>query len=49
MVAITGYGQAEDKRCSNEAGINHHFTKPIDLDTLQELLTAGLQEKNSNR
>jgi signal transduction histidine kinase len=38
LIAITGWGQAEDRRRSLEAGFNHHLTKPIEFDTLQGLL-----------
>jgi CheY-like chemotaxis protein len=38
LVALTGWGQEEDRRRSREAGFNHHLTKPVDLDTLSELL-----------
>jgi signal transduction histidine kinase len=38
LVAMTGYGQVEDRRRSQEAGFNVHLVKPIDLDALFELL-----------
>ena len=38
VAAITGYGGAEDRRRSAEAGFQHHFTKPIDPDALHRLL-----------
>ena len=31
LVALTGWGQEEDRRRSQEAGFNHHLTKPVDL------------------
>jgi CheY-like chemotaxis protein len=31
IIAITGYGQEEDRRRSREAGIEHHLLKPVDL------------------
>ena len=31
LVAITGWGQEEDKRRATEAGFDHHLTKPVDL------------------
>ena len=34
LVALTGWGQAEDKLRAKEAGFDHHFTKPLDLDVL---------------
>lgn len=40
IVAITGYGQEEDRRRSKEAGIDYHFTKPIDLLELERLFAA---------
>lgn len=38
LVAVTGYGQEEDRRRSEEAGFHDHVVKPIDLDTLKRLL-----------
>jgi len=41
LVAMTGYGQPEDRRRSQEAGIHHHFVKPVEPLVLRNLL-AGL-------
>jgi signal transduction histidine kinase/DNA-binding response OmpR family regulator len=41
LVALTGYGQDEDKRRSQEAGFNQHFVKPVDPDALLALLSEG--------
>jgi len=38
LVALTGWGAESDRRKSNEAGFNHHLTKPVQLDVVQELL-----------
>jgi PAS domain S-box-containing protein len=38
LVAITGYGQADDQRRSLEAGFDAHLTKPVSLDQLIGLL-----------
>src|ERR1700749_4007707 len=38
LVAITGYGQDEDRRRSREAGIDHHLVKPVAPDTLHKLI-----------
>ena len=35
LVALTGYGQDEDRRRSEEAGFNGHLVKPLDFDALQ--------------
>jgi PAS domain S-box-containing protein len=40
LVAITGYGQDEDRRRSREAGIDHHLVKPVAPETLQKLLDS---------
>ncbi|MBA3818898.1 MAG: response regulator [Deltaproteobacteria bacterium] len=34
IVAVTGYGQAEDRRRSTAAGIDVHLVKPVDLAAL---------------
>jgi DNA-binding response OmpR family regulator len=38
IVAITGWGQAQDRERAREAGFDHHFTKPVDFDGLLELI-----------
>ncbi len=38
LIAVTGWGQAPDKARANEAGFNHHFTKPIDVEVLAKML-----------
>jgi CheY-like chemotaxis protein len=43
LVALTGWGQEEDKRRAFEAGFDHHLTKPVDPAALEKSL-AGLQE-----
>jgi CheY-like chemotaxis protein len=40
ITALTGYGQAEDRRRSREAGFNHHLTKPPDPEILAALLES---------
>ena len=40
LIAVTGYGAAEDRRRAKEAGFDHHMTKPVDLDELETLLAA---------
>ena len=38
LVAVTGYGQEEDRQRSREAGIDLHLVKPVDPDQLFRLL-----------
>ena len=39
IIALTGWGQNEDKRRSLEAGFDHHLVKPMDPAVLEALLT----------
>ena len=38
LVALTGWGQDEDRRRSKEAGFNFHIVKPVELSALENLL-----------
>jgi CheY-like chemotaxis protein len=38
VIALTGWGQEEDRRKSRQAGFNGHLVKPVDYDELLELL-----------
>ncbi|HKQ76795.1 MAG TPA: ATP-binding protein [Blastocatellia bacterium] len=40
LIALTGYGQADDRRKSREAGFDHHLTKPVNYDTLVALINS---------
>jgi PAS domain S-box-containing protein len=40
LVAITGYGQAEDRLRAQAAGFDYHFVKPVNLDDLLTLLST---------
>lgn len=40
LIALTGYGEEDDRRRAKEAGFDRHFTKPMDPDALQALLLA---------
>ena len=37
LVAVTGWGQDEDKRQAELAGFDHHLTKPLDLAALRKI------------
>lgn len=47
LIAVTGYGQEEDRRLSGEAGFDYHLVKPIDLSSLDRLLSATAPERPS--
>lgn len=38
LVALTGYGQDEDRRRAKEAGFDYHVTKPASVAALREIL-----------
>jgi PAS domain S-box-containing protein len=40
LVAVTGYGQEEDRRVSRQAGFDHHWVKPLSFDALTDLLAS---------
>jgi CheY-like chemotaxis protein len=41
LVALTGYGQEQDRRRSREAGFDHHLVKPVEPAVLQDLLASA--------
>jgi PAS domain S-box-containing protein len=41
LIAVTGWGQDNDKAQATEAGFNHHFTKPVEPDAITALLARG--------
>jgi PAS domain S-box-containing protein len=40
LVALTGWGQSEDRRRSKDAGFNHHLVKPADPEVVAQLLAS---------
>jgi PAS domain S-box-containing protein len=40
LIALTGWGQEQDRRRTREAGFDHHLVKPVDLQVLKVLLTS---------
>ena len=43
LIAVTGWGQEEDRRKSREAGFDHHLTKPVDFTVLLDLIAQNRQ------
>jgi signal transduction histidine kinase len=41
LIAVTGYGAADDRRRTRECGFDAHLTKPIDPKSLLQLLRSG--------
>jgi len=48
IVALTGWGQEEDRRKSSSAGFDHHLVKPVDYESLTKLL-ADVQRSRLER
>jgi CheY-like chemotaxis protein len=40
LIALTGWGQDEDRHRSKAAGFHHHLVKPVDFSVLADLLAA---------
>ena len=40
LIAVTGWGQEDDRRRAFEAGCDHHLTKPIEAETVESLLQS---------
>ncbi len=49
LVALTGWGQDDDKRRAEDAGFDHHFTKPVDYAALAQLLNARSDVRSKPR
>ena len=41
LVALTGWGQREDRRRTTEAGFDYHLVKPADVGMLQSILSMN--------
>ena len=49
IVALTGWGQREDRRRTGEAGFDYHLVKPADLTALQSILASHGAPKDATR
>ena len=41
LIALSGWGQEEDRRRSKAAGFDHHLVKPVDIEALAALLASS--------
>ena len=48
LIALSGYGQAEDRQRSRDAGLDHHLTKPVDPGALHALFTSLRAARDRN-
>ncbi len=45
LIALTGYGQREDRDAARRAGFDTHLVKPVDFDTLLSTLGAYAEKR----
>lgn len=45
LIALTGWGQGEARARTEQAGFDHHLTKPVDFDAIAALLHAHLAQR----
>jgi CheY-like chemotaxis protein len=46
LIALTGYGQQEDKQKAVEAGFDQHLTKPVDAGTLEQAIAGAAPRRH---
>jgi signal transduction histidine kinase/CheY-like chemotaxis protein len=49
LIAVTGYGQEEDRQRAREAGFDHHFVKPVDPEILGALLQGNAVDSEGSK
>jgi signal transduction histidine kinase/ActR/RegA family two-component response regulator len=49
IIALTGWGQAEDRRRTRESGFDHHLVKPVQPSVLMSVLTGRGREAGDRR
>ena len=47
LIALTGWGQADDKERARDAGFDRHLTKPVDPDVVEEIIKAYVLAKKA--
>ncbi len=47
IIALTGWGQDQDRMRSKEVGIDHHLVKPVDAETIRRLLASPKMRANT--
>jgi len=43
MIALTGYGSANDHQSALSAGFDHHVVKPADPEALLQLIDSAMR------
>jgi CheY-like chemotaxis protein len=45
LVAVTGWGQDDDKQRAKAAGFDHHFTKPVNPQAVEQVLVGFMKAR----
>lgn len=48
LVAVTGWGQDEDRVRTSHAGFDHHLVKPVQVEALQQLVLSQMRKAPAN-
>jgi CheY-like chemotaxis protein len=49
IIAVTGWGQKQDRERSREAGVDLHMVKPVDPGALLQMLNRHIDDAESTR
>jgi signal transduction histidine kinase/CheY-like chemotaxis protein len=49
LIALTGWGQEDDKRRAQAAGFDHHCTKPVDPELLERFFALSRDDASAGR
>ena len=49
LIALTGWGQEQDKQAAKAAGFDEHLTKPVDPDTVERVLAELLMDDDTSQ
>jgi len=49
LIALTGWGQEQDKQAAKAAGFDEHLTKPVDPDDVERILADLLNDAPERR
>jgi CheY-like chemotaxis protein len=49
LVALTGYGQSQDRKEAEQAGFDHYLVKPADMEQVNDVLAEAARARNLDR
>jgi two-component system CheB/CheR fusion protein len=48
LIALTGWGQEQDKQAAKAAGFDEHMTKPVDPENVERVLATLLSDSRES-